>query len=733
MMKLSKNILPGFAVIVLAAAAAWSCTSRVDSTGAIKVKTTFQTSREWRATIDNRADAVMVYGVGNRDTSSVSAVESRIKTWKERGYKVDFMTGIAWGGYQDYFTGEWDGEWHLDEGQVQVEGDTIWHGKMVPYIVPTKNYLNYFKETQVKRVIDAGIDALYFEEPEFWNRAGYSESFKREWEDYYGSPWRPQDESPEATYLSNKLKYHLYYRALDEVSSYAKEYGRTKGMDVKCYVPTHSLINYTQWQIVSPEASLASMPGIDGYIAQVWTGTSRVPNYFNGVRKERTFETAFLEYACMASMTRPTGRKVWFLTDPIEDGTRDWVDYGKNYHATFTAQLLHPEIADYEIMPWPERIYERLYPKGPGSDEMIRIPKDYSTMMQVMTGSLNDIPVSENKVSGSQGISVLMANSLMFQSFPVHEGYEDPQLSDFFGMALPLLKRGVPVGITHLENVGYKEALKDVKLLVMTYSNMKPMDSEVHSHIATWVKGGGHLIYSGSDTDPFQTVKEWWNSDGNAFNAPSDHLFSLMGIPAGASEGTYKYGAGTVRILRTDPKEYVLAPDSDRRLLEAVTEAYSLTGNDLELKNSLRLTRGPYEMVAVLDESVSNEPYVLEGRFIDLYDPKIPVFTSKEIQPGTQGYFYNLDKAGKAPKILATAGRAYDAVRKGRTFSFLAKGPVETINSTRVLLPAKPTSVSVNGRETIDPALWDEVGNTYFLTFDNDPEGVRIEIRWQGR
>ena len=730
MMNIFKNILPGLAVIVLAAAAAWACSSRVDSTGAINVKTTFQTSREWRATIDNRADAVMVYGVGNRDTSSISAVENRIKTWKEKGYKVDFMTGIAWGGYQDYFTGQWDGEWHLDEGQVQVEGDTIWHGRMVPYIVPTKNYLNYFKETQVKRVIDAGIDALYFEEPEFWSRAGYSESFKREWEEYYGTPWRPQDESPEATYLSNKLKYHLYFRALDEVSSYAKEYGRTKGMDVKCYVPTHSLINYTQWQIVSPEASLASMPGIDGYIAQVWTGTSRVPNYFYGVRKERTFETAFLEYACMASMTKPTGRKVWFLTDPIEDGTRDWVDYGKNYHATFTAQLLHPEIADYEIMPWPERIYEGLYPKGPGSDEKIRIPKDYSTMMQVMTGSLNDIPVSENKVSGSQGISVLMANSLMFQSFPIHEGYEDPNLSDFYGMALPLLKRGIPVGITHLENVGYKEALKDVKVLVMTYSNMKPMDPDAHSHLAAWVKGGGNLIYSGSDTDPFQAVKEWWNSEGNDFKAPSDHLFSLMGIPAEAPEGNYKYGTGTVCILRTDPKEYVLAPDADGKLLDAVTERYSLAGGKLELKNSFRLSRGPYELVAVLEESVSDEPYVLEGRFIDLYDPQLPVFTRKEILPGTQGYFYNLDKAGRAPKILAMAGRAYDAIRKGRTFSFIAKGPVETINASRILLPAKPTSVMVNSQETIDPARWDEVGNTYFLSFDNDPEGVRIDIRW---
>ncbi|ULT23888.1 hypothetical protein KUH03_32880 [Sphingobacterium sp. E70] len=28
------------------------------------VKTTFQSSREWRPTIDNRADAVMIYGTG---------------------------------------------------------------------------------------------------------------------------------------------------------------------------------------------------------------------------------------------------------------------------------------------------------------------------------------------------------------------------------------------------------------------------------------------------------------------------------------------------------------------------------------------------------------------------------------------------------------------------------------------------------------------------------------------
>lgn len=43
------------------------------------------------------------------------------------------MTGIAWGEYQDYFLGQWDGKKnHLREGQVTQAGDTIWHGHMVP-------------------------------------------------------------------------------------------------------------------------------------------------------------------------------------------------------------------------------------------------------------------------------------------------------------------------------------------------------------------------------------------------------------------------------------------------------------------------------------------------------------------------------------------------------------------------------------------------------------------------
>lgn len=701
------------------------------------VKTTFQSSREWRPTIDNRADAVMVYGTGGNpsDKSRKIPFEERVKSWRDKGYITHFMTGIAWGEYQDYFTGKWDGKMHLDEGQVDVKGDTIWHGHMVPYIVPTANYLKYIKELHVKRVIDAGIDAIFMEEPEFWARAGYSESFKKEWKKYYGFEWRPQHESPENTYLSNKLKYALYLNALNEVFTYAKSYGKTKGMDVKCYVPTHSLINYSQWMIVSPEASLASLPCVDGYIAQVWTGTSREPNYFNGVAKERVFETAFLEYGAMESMTAPTGRKMFFLTDPIEDWPRDWADYKKNYQATFTAQLLYPNIADYEVMPWPERIYEGLYKTSPDSDQKEKIPRHYSTQMQIMINSLNNMPKTASQVSGSTGISVLLANSLMFQRFPTHDGYDDPQLANFYGLALPFLKRGVPIKTVHLENLGIKDALAETKVLLMSYSNMKPLAPEAHQYLADWVKNGGVLIYCGTDLDPFQSVQEWWNTNGKQYQRPSDHLFEKMGLKTGmAEEGKYNYGKGTFYVLRSDPKEFVVKPDNSLKLLDVTKSLYENNpkSEKLQFKNYFTLTRGNYDLIAVLDESVSNDPYQVKGNLIDLYDPALPIVTSKNIQPNEQGLFVNIDhiKNKQQPQVLASASRIYDETSAGHHYSFTAKSPINTTNISRILLPSKPMSVLVNKKEEFLEANWDTKTKTYLLGFVNNPDGVRVDIKW---
>lgn len=697
------------------------------------VKTTFQTGSAWRPSIDNRADAVMVYGVGgNPSDPSGHSVEDRIRSWKERGYTTHFMTGIAWGEYQDYFTGAWDGRAHFDEGQVQQNGDTIWHGHLVPYIVPSENYLKYIKECHVRRVIDAGIDAIFMEEPEFWMRAGYSQAFRKEWEKFYGFAWRPQHESPENTWLSHKLKYHLYYNALKEVFTYAKAYGKSLGRDIKCYVPTHSLINYSQWAIVSPEASLASLDCVDGYIAQVWTGTSRTNNYYNGRLRERVFETAWLEYGSMESMTAPTGRKMFFLTDPIEDQPRDWDDFRRNYQATFAAQLMYPNIANYEVMPWPERVYDGMYRIHAGSEEKSYIPRSFSTQMQVMINSLNKMPLSDNKVSGTEGITVMMANSLMFQQYPSHAGYKDPQLSNFYGLALPFLKRGIPVRTAHLENLAHG-ALDGTKVLLMTYSSMKPMNPETHEHLAAWVRKGGTLVYCSRDTDPFQNVMEWWNQNGNRYAAPADHLFSLMQIPQQAKAGSYRYGKGTVQIIRQDPKEFVMDKGGDKELVSVVENLYGQAGRgeSLQLKNHLSLQRGMFRLVAVLDEGVSDEPFRLEGTFIDLFHPELPVCRTREIRPGEQGYFIDMDQVRKnKPQVLASGSRESDEAVARHSYAYTAKGPQRTTAVSRVWLPSKPVSVKVNGREVMDTTAWHAPSQTYLLKYENDPDGVRVEFVW---
>jgi hypothetical protein len=438
----------------------------------------------------------------------------------------------------------------------------------------------------------------------------------------------------------------------------------------------------------------------------------------------------------MESMTAPTGRKMYFLTDPIEDRARDWVDYKKNYEATFTAQLLYPGIANYEVMPWPERIYEGLYRTSANSDKREKIPNHYSTQMQVMVNTLNHMPLSENKVSGSDGIGVLMANSLMFQGFPIHAGYEDPQLSNFYGQALPLLKRGIPVKTVHLENVGFKETLKDINVLIMSYSNMKPADDKGHQYLADWVKKGGKLVYCGRDADPFQRVMEWWNIDGNSYNAPSEHLLGWLGIKAPFAGGEYSYGKGKVVIIRNDPKEFIMNENGDVEFIETVKSLYeSKSGKTLIQKNALALTRGPYEIVSVLDENPDAAPYVLKGKFIDLFDPEIPVLDEKRVNPGTQAFLYNLRSVTnpKLPQVLASASRVYDEMHKGKSYSFVVKSPVETINVMRVLLPMQVTSAEVTdaeGNVVEASSTWDEGSNTCFLRFPNHPDGVKVRLGW---
>ena len=348
-------------------------------------------------------------------------------------------------------------------------------------------------------------------------------------------------------------------------------------------------------------------------------------------------------------------------------------------------------------------------------------------------GALFRLYASYCKVSGSDGIYVMMSNSLMFQRGAVHNGYEDPDFSNFYGQTLPLLKRGVPVRTMHLENTAYPETWKDAKVLVMSYSNMKPMDPAAHTHIASWVKEGGKLLFCGTDKDPYQDVLEWWNSEGNSYSAPSEHLFSLLGMPEDPDSGEYTCGKGQVTVIRTDPKDFVLTPDSDSAYIEAVKKLYESGDDRLVFKNSFYLERGPYEIAAVVDEGISGEPLVLDGKFIDLFSAELPVCDGYSVKPGTQAFLYDLGEISdrKSPHVLAAASCVEEEHLSGRNYSLLMKSPAETRNMMRVYFPSAPESVSVKdaaGNPMKFDYSWDQDSRTCLLGFDNSPEGVTVEF-----
>ena len=301
-------------------------------------RTCFQTHAPWAPELQLGSDVAICYGIDK-------TLPERIAGWKAQGYVTHLMTGVSWGEYQDYLYGRFDGKNHVDEAQTERDGDVISHGGDVYYMSPGESFGKFLSQG-VKVAIDSGAEAIHLEEPEFWVRAGYSEGFKREWKAYYGEDWIPPHSSPDAQYRASLLKYYLYQRALKQVFDFVKAENARTGRDVRCYVPTHSLINYAHWCIVSPESSLLGV-GADGFIAQTWTGTARTPNFYEGRKKERTFETAFLEYGSMMEVVRASGGTVWFLNDPIEDNpNHSWTDYRTNWESTLTASLLWPQVSE---------------------------------------------------------------------------------------------------------------------------------------------------------------------------------------------------------------------------------------------------------------------------------------------------------------------------------------------------------------------------------------------------
>lgn len=687
--------------------------------GQAQERTVFQTSSTYTDRVNLRADVAIVYGFDPK-------MPERVKAWRAKGYRIHLMTGVAWGEYQDYYYGRWDGVNHEDEAQTRKNGEKVGHGRDVYYMSPGKNYGKYLAEG-VRRALEVGVEAVHLEEPEFWEFGGYSEGFKREWRDYYKEDWQDPESSADARWRAAKLMYFLYRRALQQVFDSIQEYNRTHGTKVRCYVPTHSLINYAHWGIVSPQSSLARLSGCDGYIAQVWTGTSREPNFYQGVKKERTFETAFLEYGSMQNLVRATGRSVWYLADPIEDNpNHDWGDYRRNYHSTLIASLLQPDVAQYEVMPWPERIFNGKYPSEGNPSNRVPIPDAYETELQVVINTLKDMKQRDVKwESGSHGIGVMVSDSLMFQRG--RPTPSDGEMGHFYGLALPFLKRGMPVQPVQLENTTLPTYLSGMKLkvILMTYEGMKPLTPDVHDALAKWVRDGGSLVFMDNDRDPFHQVREWWNSDGKTYKTPREHLFERLGLPKSHSTELATVGKGRLLYIPKSPNVDV---SRNAKGAEWITEKVraNLPGFGWQELAGLVLRRGPYVIAAGLDET-SSPTKALEGRFVDLLDPELRVLNRVELGPSSRHLLVDLAKYRRP--VIASAGHVQMLVSDSRQWSGTIEGIADTPSVLLLKVAKRPASVTLDGAQITDQR-YDEENRLLWLRFPNRAQPQKVEVRY---
>ena len=366
--------------------------------------------------------------------------------------------------------------------------------------------------------------------------------------------WQAPNSSPDAQYRASKLKYYLYRRALAQVFDPSAHTAKSIPHDP--LLRAHALADqlralaHRKPRIVADRRRRRRLhrAGVDRHRAHA--------QRLRGPPQGAHFETAFLEYGAMQNLVRASGRRIWYLNDPVKTiRTTHGTITASNWESTLTASLLKPEVWHYEIMPWPDRVFTRIHPAteeelksyGEGRNVVPRarvvdagaedhrtmkgIPKAYETELQTVIAALGNMKQSDVRwqIAGTRGVGILVSDTMMFERADPKPS--DQYLGSFYGLAMPLVKRGIPVEPVQIESSTAPGFLSRYRLLFLTYEGQKPPTPAFHTALAAWVRAGGALVVVDNDDDPYNAVREWWNTAPNAFATPRQHLFEAARHP----------------------------------------------------------------------------------------------------------------------------------------------------------------------------------------------------------
>jgi hypothetical protein len=689
--------------------------------------TFFQTNVGFDGRIALDVDFLVVHRHGD------PTMANEMKTWMEAGFPTGRMFFIGSDADRLYTTGKWDGKEHLDETEVNREGQPIECGGTRPYMIPTEGWKAFVRE-QIKIGIDGGAACILPEEPLAHVVGGYGEAFKRIWAERYGKPWEPPHSSPDNFYKSSKLLCDLYYELVEDALAYTRQYAAEQEREVKFLLPIHPLLSHAVGHMTyasGKSLGLASK-GMDGYVGQVWTGPiAWGMSSAEGKRMDRNadfFESAYLMYSYFANLVKGTSVSCYMLADPVEDDPQySWEDYREWYNQCLVAMLQFPWMNEFEVAPWPDRIFLPGYQMATGTPG----PEDYRRALMIAFAVLQELGDMQ-PTQFFQRFGYLVADTLGWQ----RGGPEGSKMESVHGFTVPLLRRGTRIDLVPIERHSDQAYLNGFKTLVLSYDAQKPLEPAIHTDLAEWVKRGGQLIYLGGE-DAYNCVEEWWTHAG--FKAPQEHLWETMGIWKRGenpleSMKLYSVGRGGVVLSGKSAASLADAPNALKEIQELVEIVNTEKVPWLDGSGAYTMNRGSFVAVRAGIDNI-----LIPKECLDLLDPNIPVVKGPTVPAKTVALFKEItgyrDKKTDS-RILFSGPRAQTVNETSNGTYLMLRSPDGTPTTLRLACRGmkvdKLNAFTLEGKETLTVTQeYDAPSDTLLCIVPTGFKGAEMMIHWK--
>ncbi|MBQ6818917.1 MAG: hypothetical protein IJP35_04840 [Clostridia bacterium] len=475
-------------------------------------------------------DCYLAYVYGINTGSVGSGLQNQWKT-KKTTYHNDTKIGIMIAFNRD--NGEYAATYPNGMASVQTtrEGTLLNHSQLtytVYYMVPTADYLEYKWKAIESYIAAGGVEVVALEEPEIWNKAGFSAGFKAEYQAYYGEPWQDPSTSAEAMWKNQYFKAYINKRGIEYLSAKIKE----KYPDITVLIAAHSNFSYNRHGISTGYHMYSSIPTVDGFIGQTWSDDANMSMQFAGTKISNVFMSSLYAYNSYGEGLHD-GQSLYLLQDPASDnaGTLDEAVMLARWKETVVAAMMQDDTTSFQSTIWPQRAFDI------ASDE-------YKTMQLNINKMYEEFDTLKGaNYSGTPGVAIGMSDSMGWHLGAANMVTDNAQ-DTMTGLFVALQNEGIladTVFLDHNDDVLAKQ-LEDVNLLILTYDAIKPMSPTANQVIANWVRAGGRLLFLG-DNDAFSNMSiEWWGRQGTS---PMGDLLKQLGM-TGVGLGAGSIAKGTI-------------------------------------------------------------------------------------------------------------------------------------------------------------------------------------------